>query len=123
MTHLLFNNYGKTDIRLTQVVRNGSRHELIEITVKILFEGDLESSYTEGDNSKVLPTDTMKNAVYVIARLKPIRSIEEFARDLAQHFFDTVSHLTQVVINVVQRHWARFEDHGSTFVQSGGENR
>ena len=27
-------------------------------------EGDFESSFTEADNSKILPTDTMKNTVY-----------------------------------------------------------
>ena len=56
------NTYGKEGVRLVRVRRspyNGNQFD--EWTVRILIEGDFTSSYTEGDNSKVLPTDTMKN--------------------------------------------------------------
>jgi urate oxidase len=56
------NCYGKEGVRLVRVRRspyNGNTFE--EWTVRILIEGDFNSSYTDADNSKVLPTDTMKN--------------------------------------------------------------
>jgi urate oxidase len=42
-----------------------------------LLEGDFETSFTEADNSKILPTDTMKNTVYswlAAQRLQPSKS-------------------------------------------------
>ena len=56
------NRYGKEGVRLVRVRRsphNGNTFD--EWTVRVLIEGDFASSYSEGDNSKVLATDTMKN--------------------------------------------------------------
>jgi urate oxidase len=33
----------------------------VELTVKIIFEGAFDEACDRADNSKVLPTDTMKN--------------------------------------------------------------
>src|SRR3954462_857007 len=98
MPSLAFNQYGKTQVRLTQILRNGSKHEVIEISVGVLFQGEFESSYCAADNSRVLPTDTMKNTVYVIARQHPIRSIEQFGLDVTRHFLGRVPHLRQVEV-------------------------
>ena len=123
MASLTFNRYGKTRIRLTQVLRHDDRHEVIELSVKILFEGDFDESYTTADNSNVLATDTMKNTVYVMARQHPITSIEEFARKLARHFLDHVVYLKRVHITVDQKPWARIGTHRSAFVLAGQERR
>ena len=53
--------------------RRGDRHDLRDLTVAIRFEGDYDESYTDGDNSDVLPTDTMKNTVYALAAQQPVR--------------------------------------------------
>ena len=60
-------SYGKSRIRLVQVSRRGDRHEVRDLTVAVAFEGDYDTSYTDGDNRDVLPTDTMKNTVYALA--------------------------------------------------------
>ena len=82
MANLTFDTYGKTRVRLTQVLRNGDTHEVLEISVRILFKGDFAKSYTTGDNSCILPTDTMKNTVYALARKSPITSIDLFAGEV-----------------------------------------
>ena len=123
MTKLKSDQYGKTRVRLTQVIRNGDRHELIELSTKIIFKGNFEKSYTNADNSIVLPTDTIKNTVYIIARQKPIQSIEQFARDLAKHFLDLVKHLETVEIDIQQSVWDRIDGHGSAFSLAGVERR
>ena len=64
---LVHTAYGKSSVRLVQVARHGDRHDLRDLTVAIRFEGDYDESYTDGDNSGVLPTDTMKNTVYALA--------------------------------------------------------
>lgn len=123
MARILFHQYGKTQVKLTQVVRHGHRHHLAELVVKILFEGDFEEAYHQADNSRVLPTDTMKNMVYVLAGQKPIESPEQFAQDLAAHFLGRVQHLQRVKIEVLAAPWHHIGDHGSAFVQSGTERR
>jgi urate oxidase len=71
----------------------------------------------------VLPTDTMKNMVYVIARQNPVHSIEQFARDLASHFLIKFAHIDSVSIDIQQAAWNRINNHGSAFVSGGSERR
>ena len=123
LAKLVFDNYGKTKVRLTQVLRDGDRHEVLELSVKVLFRGQFAESYTKADNSIVLPTDTIKNTVYVVARRNPITSIEGFAHDLAQHFLGRVAHLEEVKIEIQQAPWNRIANHGSAFVSGGLERR
>ena len=80
------NNYGKSGIRLLRVVRQQGRHDIKELTIRVGFEGDFEAAHTKGDNQKILPTDTMKNTVYVLARQYPVEAVEEFALHLIEHF-------------------------------------
>ncbi len=56
------NSYGKSGIRLVRVARRGETHDLQDLTVAVRFEGDFESAHVAGDNSAVLPNDTMKNS-------------------------------------------------------------
>jgi len=119
LANLKFNSYGKTRVRLTQVLRDGDQHEVVELSAKILFRGNFENSYTKADNSMVLPTDTIKNTVYVVARKMPIQSIEQFAGNLARHFLGQVPHLETVKIEVQQSPWNRINNHGSAFVSGG----
>jgi urate oxidase len=123
MATLTFDTYGKTRVRLMQVVRDSPRHEVLELNVAILFEGDLTESYTAGDNSKVLPTDTMKNTVYALARKNPVVCIEHFARDLGRHFLGRLAHLRQAKVEVIKTSWSRIEDYNAAFTQSGNERR
>ena len=123
MAKLKSDRYGKTRVRLTQVIRNGDRHELIELSTRIIFKGDFANAYTQADNSTTLPTDTIKNTVYIIARQQPVQSIEQFARDLATHFLGLVKHLDTVEIEVQQTPWSRINNHGAAFMLGGSERR
>ena len=73
------------------------RHDIRELTVAISFEGDFETAHTKGDNRKILPTDTMKNTVYALARQHPIENIEEFALHLIDHFLGPIEVLAQAL--------------------------
>ncbi len=68
MAKLGENRYGKARVRLSRITRKGDLHEFEEWTVRVLLKGDFETSFTEADNSSILPTDTMKNTVYSLAR-------------------------------------------------------
>jgi urate oxidase len=125
--HLVHNDYGKSRVRLMRVVRNGNQHEVRELTLAIRFEGDFESAHITGDNSKILPTDTMKNTVYALAQQKPIESVEEFCRRLIEHFLGNNPQVSQVEIDASEDLWTRMHvggsTHGSAFTRVGEEKR
>lgn len=105
MAKLGANRYGKSRVRLSRITRFDDHNEFNEWTVNVMLYGDFAASYTEADNSKVLPTDTMKNTVYVVARLSKATTIEEFARELGDHFLDNNAQVSKVSIVVEERPW------------------
>ena len=81
------NNYGKSRVRLLRVSKQEGRHDIKELTVAISFEGDFETAHTKGDNTKILPTDTMKNTVYfALARQHPVETVEEVRHSAGRSF-------------------------------------
>lgn len=60
-----------------------------DYSVQVLLEGDFETAYTIGDNSKVVPTDTVKNTCYFIADSTKFDSPEQYALALGSHFLKT----------------------------------
>jgi urate oxidase len=80
------NSYGKSAIRLVKVVRSETPHRVRDLTVAIALEGDFDASYSAGDNSGVIATDTMKNTVYALAGEHLTGSIESFGLVLGRHF-------------------------------------
>ncbi|KAK9746449.1 hypothetical protein K7432_018190 [Basidiobolus ranarum] len=50
-----------------------------KLTCQALLEGDFEKAYTETDNSMVVPTDTVRNTCYVIAKKSNhVQTIERY---------------------------------------------
>ena len=119
--------YGKSDVRLVKVTRHGDRDDLIDLTVAVRFEGDYDESYTNGDNSGVLPTDTMKNTVYALAASGPVEGPEEFGVRLCRHFLDRNHRLRRVRVDLSEQAWGRIavgaREHGQAFVRDGGAVR
>ena len=69
--------------------------------------GDFETSFTAADNSKILPTDTMKNTVYYIARESKAATIEEFAKELGDYLLSNNPQVSKVSIDVAEKSWER----------------
>lgn len=124
---LRHNHYGKAAVRVTRVRRLADRHELAEMNVRIRLEGDFERSYTHGDNSKVVATDSMKNAVYLLAKDHPLDSPESFALHLAKHFESTYEQVTGAQVEIEQALWNRImvdgKPHPTAFESAGAELR
>jgi len=114
------NRYGKSRVRVARVVRQKDHHDFHELTVAIQLEGDFDSSYTEGDNRLVLPTDTMKNTVYALARDKAVEQPESFGLLLGRHFLDRNPHVTRARIELAEHVWQR---HGRFSFTAGGAHR
>ena len=100
------NRYGKSRIRLVTVRRDGEHHDLRDLTVDVLLEGDFEAAHVAGDNRRLVATDTMKNTVYAFAKDRAMTAPEVFGLDLARHFaaYDQCS---RVLITVRQHDWER----------------
>ncbi len=88
-------------------------------------EGDFETSFTEADNSKLLPTDTMKNTVYSIARDSKATTLEEFAIDLGDYLLKNNPQVSGVLVEIEEKAWERMIVDGSpeatTFKLGGPE--
>ncbi|MFK7766620.1 MAG: factor-independent urate hydroxylase [Mariniblastus sp.] len=117
-------SYGKSKVCLSHIRRGDDAHDFVQIEVEIALDGDFDSAYSEGDNSKVVPTDTMKNTVYAIARLHGVESIETYAVHLANHFYDSFEQVQIATIKVYEHLWQRIDldgsKHGHAF--TGGSN-
>jgi urate oxidase len=126
-SQLSHNAYGKSGVRLTKVIRHPDRQELQELTVNVELEGAFESSYIDGDNKSIIATDSMKNAVYVLAASHPLDSIESFAIVLAKHFLDKYEQVKQSVVNIVEDLWVRIpidgKPHPHAFISGGQQKR
>ena len=124
---LVENDYGKARVRLLRVMRQEGRHDIRDLTLTILFEGDFESAHTKGDNRKILPTDTIKNTVYVLARQYPIEAVEDFSLHLIEHFLTFNSQVSLVRIEASENIWARMlqkgKQHPAAFSRGEGEKR
>lgn len=125
MSSLAENRYGKSRVRLVKVKRHRDQHDLHDWTVEILLEGDFESCFVEGDNSKILPTDTMKNTVYSLARKSAADCMEEFAKELVSFLMERNPQLSGSRVNISSKHWDHLETsdnvYENAFVQSSSE--
>jgi urate oxidase len=119
--------YGKSRVRLVQVCRRGDRHDLRDLTVAIQFKGHYDDSYTDGDNSGVLPTDTMKNTVYALAAQQPIADPEHLGLALAARFLERNPRLMRARVDLTEHLWDRVSQggrgHDHAFVRHGPETR
>ncbi len=124
---LVENQYGKSSVRLLKVERSGSQHSVRELNLDIQFSGEFSAAYLEGDNTLVLPTDTMKNTVYAFARRQPLGEIEEFGQRLAGHFLSRSHPVSKVKIDVSETNWDRIrvdgQAHDHSFTRSAEERR
>lgn len=125
ITRLNSNAYGKNAINLSKILRFPDRHEIRQIAVNISLQGDFETAHTIGDNTKILPTDTMKNTVYALAKDHFNASIEEFGIVLVSHFLSHNPQLSTASAELTEFCWGRMtfdgEPHSHSFVNGGAE--
>lgn len=125
MIKLAENSYGKSRVRLAKVTRHPDHHDFREWAVEILLEGDFESCFLAGDNSKILPTDTMKNTVYSLARTSSADCMEEFGKELVAFLLKRNPQVSAARVTISEKSWQHLlrdgKPHPTTFVQSSSE--
>lgn len=119
---LIQNEYGKGEVRFLKVLRNGSRHTIHECSVSTRFGGDFTANYTDGDNSSCVPTDTIKNTTYILARKHFTGCLESFAHTLTDHYLAKYQQVERVMVIVEERPWRRMhvdgEPHDHSFARA-----
>jgi urate oxidase len=125
--NLIQDSYGKSNIRVAKITRHADGHDFKEIHVNIQLEGDFETVYTEGSNKNVLPTDTMKNTVFALAKDHDLATIEDFGLHLSDHFLSNNPQVSAVIIDLAQVRWERMKNGESlepyTYISGGNEQQ
>jgi urate oxidase len=125
MIELAENRYGKSRVRLMKVTRNERGHDLREWAVQVLLKGDFDSAHLLGDNSKILPTDTMKNTVYSIARNSKATAMEDYAKELVDFLLGRNPQVELASVRVESTLWKRLnvdgKPHPSSFMRGSDE--
>ncbi|HEU4558838.1 MAG TPA: urate oxidase [Longimicrobium sp.] len=124
---LAANNYGKSRVRLFRVTRDGARHSVADLAVDVALEGAYQAVHLEGDNATVLPTDTMRNTVYALAKEHAVTPVEGFGRTLVRHFLGATEHADRARIRIAAHGWNRIDvdgaPHEHSFVRGSAERR
>jgi urate oxidase len=120
------NQYGKAGNHVVRITRDTARHEIEDLTVVSQLRGDFQACHTEGDNSRVVATDTQKNTVFSLAR-DGVGSPEEFLLRLGKHFTTSFEWVTGGRWAAEQVTWQRIKvdgkEHDHAFVQNRSETR
>jgi urate oxidase len=103
------NNYGKADVRLFKVFRDQTRHEVKDVWVDVAMIGDFSAAHTQGDNTDLLATDTVRNTVYALAKDGLTSSIEEFGKHLIRHFVQAGPKISSVRVKMTEHRWDRIK--------------
>jgi urate oxidase len=122
---LAANRYGKSRVRVMRLTKHEQHHDLEEWTVQLLLSGDFETAHTVGDNSQILPTDTMKNTIYVVAHETKATSIEGYAQELVDYILTRNPQVSEAECIVQSHLWKRMtvdgQPHPTAFMHGSNE--
>ncbi len=98
-------HYGKAAVTF---YRMDSRSAVFAAEVRLDAFGDnLMRSYTEGDNSLIVATDSMKNFIHATALEYEGTSLEDFLAFLGRKFLGTYAHLERIWLRARELPFAR----------------
>jgi len=121
------NRYGKLENRVFRVTRHGDTHEILDLNVSVQLSGDFAQCHLQGDNSKVLATDSQKNTVFALSQKHGAMEPEAFGLLLARHFIESHAPVTAVEVCLEKFDWdritARGKPHPRAFRRNGSLTR
>ncbi|KAM4629495.1 uricase [Polymixia lowei] len=104
--------YGKNIVKVLYIRRLGSHHYIIELKADVQLTLKTRKDYLLGDNSDIIPTDTIKNTVHALAKLKGVKTIEQFSLDICHHFLTSFNHVLMAKVHMEEAPWRRLEKNG-----------
>jgi urate oxidase len=99
--------YGKERVRFLRVVRTPGAHRVSDVTAGLSLEGNFAEAYRTDSNALVVPTDTMKNTLTVLAHDHAGESMENFARQVAAHFLGKYPQVEKLTVKLIEKAWQR----------------
>ncbi|EIE75523.1 urate oxidase [Rhizopus delemar RA 99-880] len=106
--------YGKDLVRLLRVYKEGDVQHCTELTVRLLLEGDIETSYTKADNSVVVATAKKSDNV---------DNIELFGQEITKHVLKQYAHISGAFVDIIKHKWTRMivdgKPHNHSFLRDG----
>jgi urate oxidase len=109
--------YGKEAV---SVYRTDGVSSLFACEVGMTLRGDVfGASYTEGDNTQVVATDSMKNFIHIVALEYAEESLDGFLELLARRFLDTYGHVERIELTACEVPFARRTE--QSFQAVGGD--
>mmetsp|Transcript_34018 Transcript_34018/g.78590 ORF Transcript_34018/g.78590 Transcript_34018/m.78590 type:complete len:314 (+) Transcript_34018:101-1042(+) len=107
-SYALEGSYGKQAVPVFKIRKHvGGKHDVVDLMVEIMLEGEVQESWLSGENHQILPTETQKNTCYVNALNTEYDSSEQYGLALARDILDRHSHIQVVNLAIEERPWTR----------------
>jgi urate oxidase len=114
------NYYGKAAVTVYRVNRESG--SLLGADVTMLLYGDVFwATYTTGDNTGLIATDSMKNFIQLETLNYKGPDLESYCRFLAEKFLETYPQSEGIQVSATEIPWSRFEEGGPALAPSGPE--
>ncbi|KAM9831433.1 uricase [Neosynchiropus ocellatus] len=114
--------YGKNSVKVLTIRRERNQHSIIELKADVELTLRSRKDYLTGDNRDIIPTDTIKNTVHALAKLKGVHTIEQFSLDICHHFLTSFNHVLRAKVYMEEAPWRRLEkngvEHAHAFIHS-----
>jgi urate oxidase len=83
--------------------------------------------YTDGNNSRLVTTDSIKNTVNILAKENPVTPPELFASIVGTHMTTFYPHIHKSTVSIVVHRWSRMvidgKPHPHSFLRDGTDTR
>jgi urate oxidase len=107
----LQHQHGKAKVRVGRLWRGATsqEHRFVEWNVSVSITSFVLPAFTDGDNSKIVATDSIKNTIYYLAKqCTEELSLEDFGVVVGQHFLRTYPKIvTGAKVILSQKPWER----------------
>jgi urate oxidase len=104
---LTHGTFGESAIRILRLMPKGDRHEVRDLTVRFLLQGDFERGFTEGETLPLEHEQAIANRVYALAHEHCGDQIEPFALILVQHVLRFFPRVTDAEVEISEQLWSR----------------
>jgi urate oxidase len=104
---LTHGKFGESEIRIVRLMPKGDRHEVRDLTVRFLVQGDFERGFTEGESLPLESEQAIAERVYALAQEHCGDQIEPFALILSQHVLRFFPRIKEAEVEISERLWSR----------------
>jgi urate oxidase len=104
-------SYGKDLVRLVTWTEVADGHDVRDVSLTVNVEGDFHASYLHGDNTRVLPSDTLRRHALAEGELSQPAPVEHLIAAIAARLLEANPAFTAVRIEANSRMWSRTGSH------------